>query len=52
MILFGEFVFDHFAALHHELYPFEFIDVFERVARVRDQTHPPGKPADEMAMCD
>jgi hypothetical protein len=36
-ILLGEFVFDYFAALHHELDPFELVDAFERIARDRDQ---------------
>jgi len=36
-ILLGDFVFDHLAALHHELDPVEFADVFERVARDRNQ---------------
>jgi hypothetical protein len=36
-ILLWEFVFDHFAALHHEPDSFEFGDVFERIARDGDQ---------------
>ena|SRR5215813_11581806 len=31
-ILLGDFVFDHFSALYHELDLLEFADVFERIA--------------------